>query len=216
MEKIHRARKGKDWGASIYLLQKHGFPQISKCSPTRCSEHHPCSPYGGFITLTWLIKSSAPGGWTQSSDLPLFLNGLGVRWDWKFQPSGDMIGSTDNQPSSFYLTQKAVINITRETLITLITEGSKVLETLCQKQGWQEEKLHPIHSHLPLSGLSHNILQSLISNTFWKEFRMENKNEALGTLAKIDRTGLPIFRYFQEIWWARSLHLLILSKAWKS
>ena len=101
MEKIHRARKGKDWGASIYLLQKHGFPQISKCSPTRCSEHHPCSPYGGFITLTWLIKSSAPGGWTQSSDLPLFLNGLGVRWDWKFQPSGDMIGSTDNQPTSY-------------------------------------------------------------------------------------------------------------------
>ena len=54
------------------------------------------------------------------------------------------------------------------------------------------------------------------SNTLWKEFRMEIRNEALCALGKTSRTGLQILRYFQEvILWAWFLHLLIPRKVLK-
>ena len=49
-----------------------------------------------------------------------------------------------------------------------------------------------------------------------KEFRMENRNEALCTLGETGRTGLQIVKYFQElISLGQFLHLLISRKALK-
>ena len=71
--------------------------------------------------------------------------------------------------------------------------------------------------HWPLQGVNHELLQPLTSNTPWKEFRVESRNEALRALGKTGRTGLQIVRYFQEpILWAQFLYLLISRKALKS
>ena len=70
------------------------------------------------------------------------------------------------------------------------------------------------HGHLPL--LNHELLQLLTFNTSWKEFRVENRNEALCALGKTGRTGLQIIRYFQElILWAQFLYLFISKKCTK-
>lgn len=64
-------------------------------------------------------------------------------------------------------------------------------------------------------GLSHWKLQSLTFNTPRKEFRVEIRNEVFCTLGKTGRTGLWIFRYFQEVLWIQFLHLLVSRKALK-
>ena len=46
--------------------------------------------------------------------------------------------------------------------------------------------------HLPLQGLNNLLLQLLISNTPWKEFRVDSRNEAGYALGKTGRTGLQI------------------------
>ena len=50
--------------------------------------------------------------------------------------------------------------------------------------------------HLALQRLNHELLQLLTFNTPWKEFRVENKKQALCSLGGIFRTGLKtdIFR----------------------
>ena len=70
--------------------------------------------------------------------------------------------------------------------------------------------------HLPLQGLNQVLLQLLTFRTPWKEFRVENRNEALCALGKTGRTGLQIIRYFQElILWAQFLYLFISKKCTK-
>ena len=46
--------------------------------------------------------------------------------------------------------------------------------------------------HLPLQGLNHMLLQVLIFNNPWKEFKVESRNEALCALGKTGRTSLQI------------------------
>ena len=59
--------------------------------------------------------------------------------------------------------------------------------------------------HLPLQGLNHMLLQLLIFNKPWKEFRMEGRNEALCPLGKIGRTGLQIDIFMN--WFYESIFL---------
>ena len=76
---------------------------------------------------------------------------------------------------------------------------------------------HLPSTYLPLWGLNHVLLQLLTFNTPWKEFRVENRNEALCAQGKAGRTGLQMVRYFQEpILWAQFWYLLICIKALKS
>ena len=51
---------------------------------------------------------------------------------------------------------------------------------------------------LPLQGLT-VLLHLLIFNTFWKEFRVESRNEVLCDQRKTGKTGLQIVWYFQEL-----------------
>ena len=60
---------------------------------------------------------------------------------------------------------------------------------------WQCQ-LKPSTCHLPLQGLSPWPLQSLISNTPWKESKEEIRKEALCVLGKTSRTCLQVVRYF--------------------
>ena len=76
---------------------------------------------------------------------------------------------------------------------------------------------HLPSTYLPLWGLNHVLLQLLTFNTPWKEFRVEDRNEALCAQGKAGRTGLQMVRYFQEpILWAQFWYLLICIKALKS
>ena len=54
--------------------------------------------------------------------------------------------------------------------------------------------------HLPLQGLKHVLLQLLVFKTSWKEFRMENRNEALGTWGKAGRAGLQIDTFWRQFY----------------
>ena len=71
--------------------------------------------------------------------------------------------------------------------------------------------------HLPLKGLSHELLRLLTLNTLWKEsgWRTEIRHPVLG--GKTGRTGLQIVSYFQEpILWAQILYFPVSRKALKS
>ena len=71
--------------------------------------------------------------------------------------------------------------------------------------------------HLPLQGLNQVLLQLLVFNTPWKDFRVDSRNEALHARGKTGKTGLQIVRYSKElILWAQFLYLLISRKALKS
>ena len=83
---------------------------------------------------------------------------------------------------------------------------------------WQCQ-LKPSTCHLPLQGLSPWPLQSLISNTPWKESKEEIRKEALYVLGKTSRTCLQVVRYFlrqRRFYEPNFLHLLISWKALKS
>ena len=69
--------------------------------------------------------------------------------------------------------------------------------------------------HLSLWWLNPVQLQLLTFDTFWREFRADNKNEALGAPGKLVEQVLV--RYFQELtFWTASLHLFISRKALNS
>ena len=71
--------------------------------------------------------------------------------------------------------------------------------------------------HLALQGLNHVLMQLLIFNTPWKEFRVEGRYEALCAQEKTGKTDFQIVRYFQKlILWDQFLYLLISRKAIKS
>ena len=71
--------------------------------------------------------------------------------------------------------------------------------------------------HLALQGLNHVLMQLLIFNMPWKEFRVEGRHEALCAQEKTGKTGFQIVRYFQKlILWAQFLYLLKSRKALKS
>ena len=71
--------------------------------------------------------------------------------------------------------------------------------------------------HLPLQGLNYELLQLLTFNTFWKEFRVESRNEVFCTLEKSGRTSFQVARNSQDlILWAQFLYLLIPRKALRS
>ena len=70
-------------------------------------------------------------------------------------------------------------------------------------------------NHLPLEELNHVLLQLLIVNTLWKEFRVESRNRHFVFGTKTGKTSLQIIGYFLElILWASFLYLLISRKAW--
>ena len=75
---------------------------------------------------------------------------------------------------------------------------------------WRKCQLQIDTFHLPLWGLNHVLLQLRTSNTSWKEFRVDSRNEALCALENC-RTGLHL-----DILWAQFLYLLISRKALKS
>ena len=59
---------------------------------------------------------------------------------------------------------------------------------------WATREAHP-----PLQEFNHVLLQLLIFNISWREFREESRNEALcAPEGKTGRTGLQIVRYFQK------------------
>ena len=70
--------------------------------------------------------------------------------------------------------------------------------------------------HLPLQGLNNVLLQLLIFNTPWKEFRVESRNEALCAWRKTGRTGLQtdISRswFYEPNSWMSLYLLLLLSR----
>ena len=69
-------------------------------------------------------------------------------------------------------------------------------------------------NHLPLQELNHVLLQLLIVNTLWKEFRVESRNRHFVFGTKTGKTSLQILGYFLGlILWASFLYLLISRKA---
>ena len=72
--------------------------------------------------------------------------------------------------------------------------------------------------HLPLQGLTHELLQLLTFNIPWREFRVGGEQK-WGTpgFGKTWRIGLHIVRHYQElILWVQFLHLLTSRKALNS
>ena len=68
--------------------------------------------------------------------------------------------------------------------------------------------------HLPQQELNHMLLQLLIFNTLWKEFRVESRSRHFVFGTKTGRTSLQVVGYFLElILWASFLYLLISRKA---
>ena len=80
---------------------------------------------------------------------------------------------------------------------------------------WQRWMCFKYYQYKLVAGLNREPRQLLTFNTPWKEFRVEIRNEVLCTLGKTGRTGLWIFRYFQEVLWIQFLHLLVSRKALK-
>lgn len=101
-------------------LEHTSCPKFPRVHHPRHSPNPLLLGFYGDCTWAWLIKSSAIGGWSQHSPIPLPSQELS-RWDRKFHPSNHLVGSLGPRPPSSSASKSPLIHTTKDTFIVLIT-----------------------------------------------------------------------------------------------